>query len=113
MKLLRLALITLFVSGCSDDAEPDVEISLRQRLSMFGPLLVVNVQALNDEVVVKNLVVNRGSCKLMEVSIKDLKRKPKLKFAESFQGDVSTCTAADIKEIQVETGKGTFDFTFG
>lgn len=112
MKLLKIAIIALLTSGCSGQSEPDIKISLNSKDALFGPMVMVNIQAISDEVLIKDLVINRGNCPLMPTTVDSLSRTPKLKFGQTYQGLTNHCRLNDITEINVTTDEGTFSFNF-
>lgn len=109
MKLFWLAFAAVFVSGCSGESEADIEVSIKAASEW---LLEVNIQAISDEVIVKDVVINRGNCALPPENIESLSRTRKLKFGQSFRVFTYYCRIHDIKEIRVQTGEGAFDFIF-
>jgi hypothetical protein len=112
MKFLKIAISTLLISGCSGPSEPDIEISVNSKDGLFGPMVLVNIQAISDEVLIKDLVINRGNCPLLSTTVDSLNRKPTLKFGQTYQGLTNRCRLNDIIEIDVTTDEGTFSFSF-
>ncbi|MGB6007772.1 hypothetical protein [Castellaniella sp.] len=101
-------LATLSLLGCS--SKPNVEVSIQPNRSWGN--LAFFIQATSDDVVVKNVIINRGNCNLPPGTAKDIERTVKLKFGQSYQGFSINCKVDDVKEIEVETDVGEFVFSF-
>lgn len=109
LKLKALLLAALFsLVGCS--AESDVEVYIKT--NEFWGTLVFVIQATTDEAVVKKVVINRGNCELPEGTALDIKNTVKLGFGKRYTGYSNNCTVNDVREIQVTTNAGTFEFEF-
>lgn len=96
------------LSGCS--SEPNIEVSIQP--NQYHGSLVFIIQAIADEVVVENVVINRGNCVLPAGTAKDIDRTVKLGFGQNYRGYSPSCTVNDVKEIKVTTDEGTFTFNF-
>lgn len=96
----------LLLAGCS--AKPNVEVSMG---SIALNTTAFNIQAIGDEVTVKNVVINHGNCRLSHGTDKEMEREIKIDFGKSYRG-YSSCPAGEVKEIKVTTDRGTFSFTF-
>jgi len=103
---IGMAILLLF--GCS--SEPNIEVSIQPN-QHWGTLVFI-IQATTDEVIVKNVVINRGNCALPPGTAKDIERTVKLGFGQSYRGYSPSCTVNDVKEIEVTTNAGGFTFSF-
>lgn len=88
---------------------PDVIVSLRT--NPYYGTLVFKVQAIEDEVFLKHVVVNRGNCELAPGTLLEIKNTVKLGFGQSYEG-YAGCAVDDVLEIVVDTKKGTSVFSF-
>lgn len=103
-----ICIAILSLSGCS--SEPNIEVSIES--NQYHGSLVFTIQATTDEVIVKNVVINRGNCALPAGTAKDIERTVKLGFGQNYRGYSPSCTVNDVKEIEVTTNEGAFTFTF-
>lgn len=97
--------------GCSGESDAGIEITIETQNAMFG-MYTVNIQAVSDLVILKNVTVNRGNCMIRPNELEALKKQPKLKFGQTYKVWGGGCKLDQIKEVQVETEKGVFDFNF-
>lgn len=109
VKSVILAFFLIGLTACSD-GEADIELSISTN-PHWGTLMF-DLQAVNDNAVIENVIINRGSCKLSSVTSTEISKKIDLKFGETYRGYSSSCSVKDIKEVEVTTGKGTFVFSF-
>ena len=109
-KLVGVALATLVafsLTACGGET-PSVEVEKYQEWNQYSLQYnaFIRVRAVEDVVVVKNVVVNRGNMKL-PYGFKQMT----LNFGQSSTmrvwGDMNA-----IKEVQVTTDKGTWTFNF-
>lgn len=110
-KLLCFIPLVFALFGCSGEPDADIEITIKTQNAMFG-MYTVNIQAVSDLVILKNVTVNRGNCMIRANELEALKKEPKLKFGQNYIVWGGGCKLDQIKEVQVETDKGVFDFTF-
>ena len=97
-KVLVLSSVVFALSGCGD-SEPPVKIETFDKVnSIFGIKYVeVTVTGIADEVVVEDIIVNRGNCKRETVFAKLPK---KLKFGESVSPTFAApCIASEVSVI--------------
>lgn len=112
MRLLACAVlvgVAAVLPACSA-SKSDVEVSL-QTNPHWGTLMY-NIQANTNDVVISEVVVNRGNCTVPAGTAAELGRTVKLKFGQSWRGYSPNCKVADVKEVTVTTGRGTFTFGF-
>jgi hypothetical protein len=110
-KAILASVVITILSACG---KPAVKIESYNRINqIFGIKYVeVKVTSIADEVVVKNIVVNRGNCKIENINyIRGGAKIPKkLKFGESVSVTFSgPCTAA---QVDVVTDKGDWTMTY-
>ena len=97
----------ILVSGCLD-SKPNVDIETRDKINpLFGiPYVQVKARALDDNVTVEDIIVNRGNCKIENVEF--MSKKPilpkTLKFGESVS--VSFSGPCQASQVDVVTNKG-------
>lgn len=103
-----ILLIAFSLLGCS--SEPNVEISIQT--NQHWGTLVFNVQAISDEVIIEDVIINRGNCMLAPGTATDIERTVNLRFGESYRGYSPYCTVNDVREIELATNSGTFNFSF-
>lgn len=112
---MRLVALAVFASvaaalpACSS-SKSDVEVSL-QTNPHWGTLMY-NIQANTDDVVISEVVVNRGNCSVPPGTAAELERTVKLKFGQAWRGYSPNCQVANVKEVRVTTGRGSFTFSF-
>jgi hypothetical protein len=107
-KFLVLIPLAVSLSGCL--TSPDVDVSIEE--NEFWGSVVFKIQAKEDEVLLKSVEVNRGNCKLPSGTATDLSRTVSLKFGQVYTGYAPSCKVDQIKEIDVQTDRGTFTFSF-
>lgn len=100
------AVALLLLAGCS--AKPDVEVTMGANALNTTAF---NIQAIGDEVTVKNIVINRGNCRLAYGTDKEMEKEITIFLHQIYRG-YSSCSAGEIKEIEVTTDSGIFLFTF-
>ena len=113
MKTTIITLIAIaaaaMTSGCRD-SKPNVDIETRDKVNpVFGiRYVLVKAKATEDNVVVKDIIVNRGKCKIENVDF--LSKEPllpkKLKFGESVS--VSFSGPCEASEVEVVTNTGSW-----
>lgn len=109
--------IALFIgaTGCTEQEESpeavaDIEVSISTN-SHWGSL-VFDLQAITDNTVITDVVINRGNCRLPAGTASELSRNVSLKFGETYTGYSNNCTVDNVKEIEVTSTAGTFVYTF-
>ncbi|MBF4257494.1 hypothetical protein [Vibrio anguillarum] len=116
--LLRYTSMTILFIGltaCGDQEETqtataDIEVSISTN-SHWGTL-VFDLQAITDNTVISNVVINRGNCRLPAGTSSELSRNVSLKFGQTYTGYSNNCTVDNVKEIEVTSRAGTFVYTF-
>lgn len=97
-KVIIVSSLILFLSACGD-SEPPVKIETFDKVnSLFGAKYVeVKVTGIADEVVVEDIIVNRGNCKRETLFAKLPKT---LKFGQSVSPTFSApCVASEVSVI--------------
>ncbi|MGB6291341.1 MAG: hypothetical protein WBF78_00225 [Vibrio anguillarum] len=115
--LLRYTSMTILFIGltaCGDQEETqaataDIEVSIST--NSHWETLVFDLQAITDNTVISNVVINRGNCRLPAGTASELSRNVSLKFGQTYTG-YSNCTVDSVKEIEVTSSAGTFVYTF-
>lgn len=117
MSVQYTVLMSLFmgVTACTEQEESpeavaDIEVSISTN-SHWGTL-VFDLQALTDNTVVTNVVINRGNCRLPAGTASELSKAVQLKFGETYTGYSNNCTVDNVKEIEVTSNAGTFVYSF-
>ncbi|MBY7792331.1 hypothetical protein KW431_17890 [Vibrio fluvialis] len=116
--LLRYAAMTILfiaLTACGNQEETqaataDIEVSISTN-SHWGTL-VFDLQAIADNTVISNVVINRGNCRLPAGTASELSRNVSLKFGQTYTGYSNNCTVDSVKEIEVTSSAGTFVYTF-
>ncbi|EIJ0947023.1 hypothetical protein LH710_002910 [Vibrio vulnificus] len=116
--LLRYAAMNVLFIGltaCGDQEETqaataDIEVSISTN-SHWGTL-VFDLQAVTDNTVISNVVINRGNCRLPAGTTSELARNVSLQFGQTYTGYSNNCTVDSVKEIEVTSSAGTFVYTF-
>lgn len=94
----------------SPEAVADIEVSISTN-SHWGSL-VFDLQAITNNTVISNVVINRGNCRLPAGTTSELSRNVPLKFGETYTGYSNNCTVDNVKEIEVTSNAGTFVYSF-
>lgn len=109
--------MALFIgaTGCTEQEEPpeavaDIEVSISTN-SHWGSL-VFDLQAITNNTVITDVVINRGNCRIPAGTAAELSRNVSLKFGETYTGYSNNCTVDSVKEIEVTSTAGTFVYTF-
>ncbi|WP_240697195.1 hypothetical protein [Vibrio genomosp. F6] len=109
--------MALFIvaTGCTEQEESpeavaDIEVSISTN-SHWGSL-VFDLQAITNNTVITDVVINRGNCRIPAGTASELSRNVSLKFGETYTGYSNNCTVDNVKEIEVTSTAGTFIYTF-
>ncbi|NGZ12781.1 hypothetical protein HGG78_03210 [Vibrio aestuarianus] len=116
--LFRYTAMTILFIGltaCGDQDETqatkaDIEVSISTN-SHWGTL-VFDLQAITDNTVISNVIINRGNCRLPAGTASELSRNISLQFGQTYTGYSNNCTVDNVKEIEVTSSAGTFVYTF-
>lgn len=108
-KLWGIGAITLLISACSVPVE-DVEIWIET--NTYWGSLIVGVQAITDDVVIKEIIINRGNCTLPAGTQADLDGTVELSFGRSYRAYSHNCTVRDVVEVEIVTNNGRSLFEF-
>jgi len=110
-------LVSLFigVTACTEqedtpEAVADIEVSISTN-SHWGSL-VFDLQAITNNTVITDVVINRGNCRIPAGTASELSRNVSLQFGETYTGYSNNCTVDNVKEIEVASTAGTFVYTF-
>ncbi|EGQ7698849.1 hypothetical protein IS637_002524 [Vibrio vulnificus] len=114
IRTIMMSVLILGVTACSEQEEAktltaDIEVSISTN-SHWGTL-VFDLQAITDNTVISNVVINRGNCRLPASTTSELSRNVSLKFGQAYTG-YNNCTVDSVKEIEVTSSAGTFVYTF-
>jgi hypothetical protein len=105
IRLFTMILVALF-SACSFNDEPEIEVILMPHA--FGSYLtVIKIQAITDKTTIRDVVINRGNCKLKT----EIQSVVELKYGEYFS-PVSYCPPSTVREVSITTDNATFTFQF-
>ncbi|MCL1091496.1 hypothetical protein L2744_18215 [Shewanella profunda] len=105
-KLLFTFALLGMISACSD-SKPNVEIEVYDRAGLYMKSIEVKVKAIEDDVIVNDIIVNRGNCE----SLFEKKGFPKqLKFGQSTS--VSYGGSCDLTQVDVVTNNGSWTVTY-
>ncbi|MEZ8297381.1 hypothetical protein CWO07_14765 [Vibrio splendidus] len=102
-------------TGCTEQEESpeavaDIEVSISTN-SHWGSL-VFDLQAITNNTIITDVVINRGNCRIPAGTASELSRNVSLKFGETYTGYSNNCTVDNVKEIEVTSTAGTFIYTF-
>lgn len=102
-------------TGCTEQEESpeavaDIEVAISTN-SHWGSL-VFDLQAITNNTVITDVVINRGNCRIPAGTASELSRNVSLKFGETYTGYSNNCTVDNVKEIEVTSTAGTFVYTF-
>ncbi len=112
MKYIAILIFSFLISGCNDN--PAVKVETYNKVNqLFGVKYIeVKVSSIVDEVVVEDIVVNRGNCKIQNINV--MNRKPiipkQLKFGESVS--VSFSGPCEASQVDVETDQGSYTVNY-
>lgn len=112
-KLGVVAALAGALMGCSNP-EPNIEIETFNRVNeLFGVKYVeVKVKAIQDQVTVEDIIVNKGNCKIENIN--DFTRKPiipkQLKFGESVS--VAFTAPCEATQVDVVTNDGSWTVSY-
>ncbi|MEZ8862093.1 hypothetical protein AB4354_18255 [Vibrio splendidus] len=111
------ATMALFIgaTGCTEQEESpeavaDIEVSISTN-SHWGSV-VFDLQAITNNTVITDIVINRGNCRIPAGTASELSRNVSLKFGETYTGYSNNCTVDNVKEIEVTSTAGTFIYIF-
>ena len=104
--------MTVLLSACGR-SEPPIKIETYDRTNaIFNvPYVEVDVTAVVDKITIENIIVNRGNCKIENVTYNGRRKLPrKLVFGESVS--VSFGTPCYASEVEVETNQGSWTMAY-
>ncbi|EHU0376103.1 hypothetical protein NMR33_000402 [Vibrio cholerae] len=115
LRYTAMSVLFIGLTACGDQEETqaataDIEVSISTN-SHWGTL-VFDLQAITDNTVISNVVINRGNCRLPTGTASELSRSVSLKFGQTYTGYSNNCTVDSVKEIEVTSSAGTFVYTF-
>ena len=110
-----MSILFIGLTACGDQAETqaataDIEVSISTN-SHWGSL-VFDLQAITNNTIITDVVINRGNCRIPAGTASELSRNVSLKFGETYTGYSNNCTVDNVKEIEVTSTAGTFIYTF-
>jgi hypothetical protein len=114
-RTIMMCMLTLGVTACSEQEEAktltaDIEVSIST--NPHWGTLTFDIQAITDNAVISDVVINRGNCRLPAGTASELSRNVSLKFGETYTGYSNNCTVNSVREIEVTSSAGTFVYTF-
>lgn len=114
-RIAALTILFIGLTACSEAEETqqlpaDIEVSISTN-EHWGTL-IFNLQAITDNTIISNVVINRGNCRLPAGTTSELSRTVNLSFGETYTGYSNNCTVDSVKEIEVTSSAGTFVYTF-
>lgn len=114
MKTLPLVITLAVLAGGCSESKPNVEIETRNMThSLFAmPYVTVKAKAIEDDVIVKDIIVNRGNCKLVDSSA--LGGRPTLPEKLKFGGTVTATFSppCEASQVDIVTNKGSWSQTY-
>ena len=110
-----MSILIFSIAACSEQEEAqtvtaDIEVSIST--NHHWGTLTFDIQAIPDNTVITDVVINRGNCRLPAGTTSELSRNVSLKFGETYTGYSNNCTVDSVKEIEVTSSAGTFVYTF-
>ncbi|RKV37240.1 hypothetical protein [Helicobacter pylori] len=97
----------MFFVGCSGSEKPPIDIEVT--FSKYGHgLYWIDTISNVDSIAILSAKINRGDCD--NNGFPYFKINKTLRFGDSYQFYILRCQ--HIKEVSIETDKGTWDFTF-
>lgn len=112
LRLLAVAVLAGVAAALPACGSGKADVSVTLQPNQYWGTLVYAIQAETDEVVISDVVVNRGNCKVPPGTAAELERKVTLKFGQTWRGFSPDCRVGDVKEVVVTTGRGSFAFSF-
>lgn len=108
LKILSMAVLVMFTSKVSAEQAP-ISVELGQHYNQltkgFNPLVTVTSDV--DNIAIRDIVINRGNCKVFANDLGQLRRK--LGYGQSVTYRTNTCDR--IREVVVTTDQGTWTYT--
>jgi len=101
-RCIFLAAAWLVLASCGSGRHMPVEVKIKKTLRWA----VIEVKAVADEVTIEDIIINRGTCQLSDVTYE----KKTLKRSQS--DSIKTFGCATINEVQVVTTAGSHAFSF-
>ena len=112
LSVATFLLTCLFLTGCSSSngaSEDILNVSMEDRPNPWSsrPITYAIIQSKSpDNVTVNGVTVNRGNCNL-------LRFQPRvLGYGQSMEVPIQSCNTKDLLEVQIDTDKGTSQFSF-
>ncbi|WP_120932712.1 hypothetical protein [Helicobacter pylori] len=94
----------MFFVGCSGSEKPPIEIEVVPRNHLYWIDTISNV----DSITIMSAKINRGNCD--NDGFPYFKINKTLRFGDSYQFYILPFRCQHIKEVSIETDKGTWDF---
>lgn len=108
LKILSITILMVFTSKVFAEQAPiTVELGkhYNQLSKGFNPLVTVTSDV--DSIAIRDVILNRGNCKVFAYDLGQIRRK--LKYGESVTYRTNTCER--IREVVVETDQGSWTYT--
>lgn len=96
----RFVVVSVLSSGliaCS--SEPELELTV-QNNPHWGTLML-DIQSLEDDLVLEDIVINRGNCKLSTITQKEIDKTVKMKYGQTYRAYSSNCNMSSVKEVAI------------
>jgi len=115
LRYAAMAILLIGLTACGDQEETqaataDIEVSISA--NPHWGTLVFDLQAITNNTVIHDVVINRGNCRLPAGTASELSRNVSLKFGQTYTGYSNNCTVDNVKEIEVTSSAGTFVYNF-
>ncbi|MCW6032424.1 hypothetical protein [Pantoea sp. JK] len=111
MKYKMLLVLAILLLCACEDEDPEIRIETQNRVNQFInlPYASVSVYALVDDIEIKNIIVNRGNCRMENQRFKGLnngmtKIPKRLKYGEVVTLDFSGPCKASMVEVVTSSG---------
>ncbi|WQY76203.1 hypothetical protein E5L53_00235 [Helicobacter pylori] len=98
----------MFFVECSASEKPPIEIEIVPRSHLYWIDIISNV----DSITILSAKINRGNCANND-GLPYFKINKTLRFGGSYQFYILPFRCQHIKEVSIETDKGTWDFGIG
>ncbi len=102
---LILAVIFVFFVECSGSEKPPINIEVAFRNNLYWIDIISDV----DSITILSAKINRGNC-VNNDGLPYFKINKTLRFGDSYQFYILPFRCQHIKEVSIETDKGTWDF---
>lgn len=101
-----------FLTGCGSSSgmsEDMLNVSMEDRPNPYSarPITYAIIQSKSsDNLVINGMTVNRGNCNLLRFQPRTLG------YGQSMEVPLQNCNTKDVLEVEIDTDKGTSQFSF-